>query len=169
MALHTHPIAHTRQIGGGVNCETELARKFRRCLGILTPDEEGTPIDSRDTRYGVSRLQDGGGMLLKPVVKSYSGQFHTFAVPFPSGFNSQPRMSSPVSVIDISLSLAITSCMTGRSSCGPTMPFSDGASAPYQAWWLAVLSSVCDSGTEFQSQRPHHLQDRVETGTAFAG
>lgn len=70
MALHTYPVAHARQIGGGGNGETELAREFRGCLGILTPDEKGAPVDGRDARDAVSRLQDGGGTLLKPVVKS---------------------------------------------------------------------------------------------------
>jgi hypothetical protein len=70
VALHTHPVAHTRQIGGRFNRETELARKFRISLCILIPDDEGATIDGGDARNALSRLKERGGMLRKPVVKS---------------------------------------------------------------------------------------------------
>jgi hypothetical protein len=57
MALHTHPVAHTRQIGGAINCETELACEFREYLGVLITDKECIPIDGRYARNAVSRLQ----------------------------------------------------------------------------------------------------------------
>jgi len=70
VALHTHPVAHTRKIAGGLNLETELAREFRISLSVLISDEECASVDGRDARNAVSRLQEGGGTLLKPVVKS---------------------------------------------------------------------------------------------------
>jgi hypothetical protein len=39
-------------------------------------DEKGTPIDRRDAREALPRLQAGGRTLLEPVVKSHGGQFH---------------------------------------------------------------------------------------------
>lgn len=68
--LHTHPVAHTRQIADGPDVETELAREFRITLGVLIPDQEGIPVNGRNTRHAVSRLQEGGGLLLKPAVKA---------------------------------------------------------------------------------------------------
>jgi hypothetical protein len=56
VALHTNPVAHTRQVDSGLDCETELTREFRICLGVLMSDEECTPIDGRDARNAVPGL-----------------------------------------------------------------------------------------------------------------
>jgi hypothetical protein len=77
VALHTHPVAHTRQIADVLYRETELAGEFSIVLDVLITDKECIPIDGRYARKAVSRLQQGGGTLLKPVVKSQIRQLHS--------------------------------------------------------------------------------------------
>jgi hypothetical protein len=80
VTLNTHPVAHTRQIDSGLNDVTELSRDFRISFAVLISDEESTPINGRDARNAVSRLQEGGGTVLKPAIKSKISQIHCLQI-----------------------------------------------------------------------------------------
>ena len=70
VALHTHPVSHTRQVDGRLNRKTEFAGEFRVSLLVLISDEECPPINSRDARNTVSRLEEASRSLLEPIVKA---------------------------------------------------------------------------------------------------